>query len=389
MFRQSVHLVALMLAHITGDMYGGLLAAILPVLCAHFQLSLSGGLLIITFFVIVTNLCQVIVGHLPFSSSKPWLICAGLAGAALLPLIGLMPAGAPNLFILGGLLLLSGIGVAVIHPDGLRGIHHLQKVPSSVSTACFMVGGFVGFSAGAWLSGSIVDRYGLPGLVWLSPLCLIPALALPLLGVRLAVEPKSPAQAPVSEGGVPRYPFGHLFVMATLVATSATLITSLIPTFLNHQGHSLSFGGRSVFLFGIGGAVGSLFWGFYAHHKGYWNTLRLSLSLGPPCLIAYLLLSRHVPAMWILLAAGFALYTSYPLIVTLSRYAHSRFTLSQRMGLIVGGAWGLAGLFLIGLGPIGERFGLAPLLHLAWLNYVAALIYGTLVLRQIKRQPSA
>ncbi len=382
MFRQAVHLFALMAAHITGDLFGGMLGAILPVLCVHFQLSLSGGLLHITFFIIVTNLFQVIAGHLPFNSDKPWIISAGLVAAALLPLIGLLPAGAPNLLILGGLLFLSGLGIALIHPDGLRGVHRLDKIPSSVSTACFMVSGFVGFSAGAWLSGAIVDRHGLSGLVWLTPLCLIPAVGLPLLGVRLAVEPVNSTPAPDNNIGVPRLPFGHLFVMATLVATAATLLASLIPTFLNHHGHSLSFGGRAVFLFGIGGAVGSLFWGFVAHHKGYWNTLRLSLSLGPPFLIAFLLMAKHASAVWILVAAGFTLYTSYPLLVTLSRHASSQFNLRQRMGLIVGGAWGIAGLLLISLGPIGERFGLPVLLHLAWLSYFLALIYGLVTLRK-------
>ena len=118
-----------------------------------------------------------------------------------------------------------------------------------------------------------------------------------------------------------------------------------------------------------------------AHRRGYWLTLRLSLLLGTPVLVAYLLLTRNETAVALLFAAGFFLYTAYPLIVTLSRYARSRFGIGPRMGFIVGGAWGIAGLSLAALGPVGERFGLAPLLHLAGLSYLLALLYGSCTLR--------
>ena len=375
MFKQSFQLMVLTLAHTIGDLFGGLLGAILPALCSHFNLSLSAGLALITLMGMSSNVFQVLAGHVKIGGEKPWMISVGLLLASLIPLIGLFPPGHSNLFGLAGLLILAGMGVAWIHPDGLRGIHELHRIPSSVSTAMFMVGGFAGFSSGAWLSGAVVEKWGLRGLPWLVPVAVVMALLVPLARIRLSTAQTTSTPAAINSS-VPSLHFGHLLAMGSLVAFSAVILTSLLPTYLFHLGFPMNVGGRSVFFFGLGGAAGSLFWGGVAHRKGYALAFKASLAIGIPCLIAYLLLAKYPAAVWLLPVAGFSLYAAYPLIVTLSRFARSRCDLGQRMGLIVGGCWGVAGIAVMALGPVGERIGLAPLLHLAWISYLATLVYG-------------
>ncbi len=378
MIRQTFHLLILMGAHVTADLLGGMLGAILPAICLHFNLSLSMGLALITALGMTANIFQVVGGHF-HSGVRPWAISVGLCLACLIPLIGWFPAGYPHVSILAALLMAGGVGVAWVHPNGLRGIHTLHRIPSSVSTAVFMVGGFAGFASGAWIAGAIVEQIGLRGLIWLIPLGLGMALIVPLSGVRLSTDEAAPAPSASNEG-IPRLAFPHLMVMGTLVALAAFLLTSLLPTYLHQLGFPLNIGGRTVFVFGLGGAVGSLFWGAVAHRRGYGLALRGSLGPGIPLLIAYLLLARFDWAFWLLLLASFFLYAAFPLIVTLARYSVSNMTLGRRMGLIVGGCWGIASLILMGLGPVGERIGLSPILHLSWLCYLAVFGYSLFTL---------
>lgn len=373
MVRQSFQLLVLMLAHITGDLFGGLLGAILPALCVQFTLSLPKALALITLLGMSCNIFQVVAGHVKAGENKPWMISAGLLLAALIPLIGFCPPDTP--FVLLALLMIAGgAGVAWIHPNGLRGIHELHRIPSSVSTSLFMVGGFAGFASGAWISGTLVERIGLTGLAWLIPLGIGCAILVPLSGIRLASDGSAPAEVK-ADPRVPSVPFGVLMVLGTLATLSAVILTSLLPTRLHELDFPLSFGGKTVFLFGLGGAFGSLFWGAFAHKRGYGKALRLSLSMGIPPLALYLILLHHPLAVWLLLIASFFLYAAYPLIVTLSRYAPSRFNLGQRMGLIVGGCWGMAAIILMGLGPLIEKTGISPILHLTWISYSLILVW--------------
>lgn len=52
--------------------------------------------------------------------------------------------------------------------------------------------------------------------------------------------------------------------------------------------------------------------------------------------------------------------------------------MSARMGIIVGGTWGIAGIALLAIGQIASRIGLAPVMHLSWIFYLLSLIAALL-----------
>lgn len=384
---QWPQLVILTFAHVSADLFGGMLPAVLPVIRPAFGLSLTAAVGLITALNLSANGFQLVAGHAGAHHAKPRLLCAGLVLVALLALVGWVPAGDRAPWFLYPLMIAGGAGIALVHPDGLRAIHLLDRIPSSVSTAFFLVGGFLGFAAGAWLSAALVARWGLPGLAFMAAGPLAAVVLVLLARIRLAVE-KDEAAAP-PRGRLPSVAFPRLFTAAAAVAIAATLIPSLLPTRLHELGHSLQFGGASVLFFGIGGATGSVVWGAAAHRFGYLRILAVSLFGGVPLLIAYLAACAHPAAVVLLAAAGFFLYAAYPLMVTMARYSPSRIKLGLRMGLMVGGAWGIASLVLMGLGPAGERYGIAPVLHLAWIAYLVAAFYTLDSIRAAAPEPAA
>jgi FSR family fosmidomycin resistance protein-like MFS transporter len=383
--RQWTALLLLGSVHFTADLFGGLVPAVLPALRNHFTLSLTAGVALLTVLNITTNSVQVASGHWLSHYREPYFLSLGLVLAAVIGCIPLLPATPHSLPFLFLIMVLGGTGIAIVHPEGLRAVHLLDRIPSSLTTACFMVGGFLGFAGGAYGGSRLVEALGLPGLGWL---WLCPVIVLTLVArkrIRLAVEapeadPAVAASSTAAES-VPRLRFRQLLFLAIPLASSSTLLSCLLPTYLNERGATLSYGGASVMLLGAGGALGIVFWGYVAHRAGYLRTLVLSLFAGLPALVLYLAGDatnpRNIP---LLLVAGFCPYAAYPLIVTMARHA-TGLRLGSRMGLIVGGVWGAASLVLMALGPVADHWGVGRVVHLAWTGYLISGVYGLWLLR--------
>lgn len=384
MRKQWLQLGGVTLVHLFADLFGGLLPAVLPVLRESYGLSLTMGVALMTVLGFAANGVQILIGHLRTERREPLFLSLGIVLASTLVLIAFVPQGpwAVPLFFL--LMLVGGTGIAAVHPEGLRAIHTLDRLPSAVSTAFFMVGGFAGFSGGAFVAAILVAQWGLKGLAVLLLCPVMGLILIAVLRVQLAVEGAGGTAAAVSPQ-IPQLPFGHLLAMGTFVAMSSTVIPSLLPTYLYEQGQGLPFGGMSVLLFGVGGAVGSVFWGYVAHRRGYLQTLTLGLLLGVPLLAIYMFGSPRPGALVFLVLGGFCVYAAYPLIVTMARYALG-LRLGQRLGLIVGGSWGIAGVVFLGLGAWADRVGVGPVLRYAWAGYLVTALYGAWLLLRLRRQ---
>jgi FSR family fosmidomycin resistance protein-like MFS transporter len=388
---QWVQLSVLTLTHATADLFTSILLPLVPLFRERYGFSLAGMVAVITAGNIAANAVQLLASNFRASWRHPGLVIAGVLGAGTAACAALVPVGPLSLAALAALMVLAGSGVAIVHPEGLRAVHGLNRIPPAVATAVFMVGGFLGYAGGARVAAQVVQQHGLGSLPWL---LLAPVLCVALVAaarVRLVPEEEpldGAAQPPAAV--VPRLPFSHLFVMACLVTSAASILGTLLPTRLYEAGFPLLAGGNAVFVFGLGGAVGSLTWSAWAPRIGYVRTLAVSLGCGLPLLVVYFLLATSSTQSSIFLAAGaFCVYASYPLLVTLARHAESRLRFSQRMALIVGGAWGTASVVLWLAGLAADRVGVGPVLHLVWIFYALAALYALWMLTRARQRTQA
>jgi len=356
---QWIQLLVLMAAHGVADFYSGILTPILVPLRGWSGLSLADWVFITATMGLACNLFQLPIGHARATWRHPGLIVIGLLLACLPALTPLLPLS-PNLWMHGiALGIVAGFGVACVHPEGLRAVHGLNRIAPSVATSVFMIGGFTGYASGAWCSAALVERWGLAQLPWLALAAGATLLALLAVRVRLPVENASdtPATRPAE---MPILRFLPLFAITVSTSVGAATLATFLPTYLHERGgFSLSYGGLSVTLFGIGSKAGALTWGALAPRLGILRTMRLGGLIGATAMAVYLLLARR--SVWmlpLLMLAAFALAAIYPLTISLARFAVSRLRMGQRMSLMVGGTWGLACLLLWALGPIAEQFGL-------------------------------
>jgi len=276
----------------------------------------------------------------------------------------------------------SGLGIGSAHPEGLRAVHTLSRIPAALSTAVFMTGGFLGFACGGIISTTLVARWGLAGLYPMMYCPVFGMLMVVLLKIRLAAE------APIAEGAEPvaadkSLPFRLVMIMAMPAAISTTIIALLLPTRLNELGFELTFGGYSVTMFGLGGALGSFVWAALAHRKGELLCSALAYLFAAPLTFGYLLVMHGRGAVWLVFAAGFFAFAAYILLVTLARYA-AGWSLGARMGWVVGGTWLFSNIVYLPLVRIGERFGTHFIMDYAPVGYLLSGLFGLYLLLKIR-----
>jgi MFS transporter, FSR family, fosmidomycin resistance protein len=379
---QWVQLVVLSGVHFLVDMFGNLLPAILPVICRDFRVSLAVGGLVVASLPLASNGVQILTGHMRPDKTRPLFLYLGVVLAASICLMALVPRSTSGIILLVVLGVVSGSGVAIAHPEGLRAVHTFDRISPGLSTSVFMTSGFLGFASGGAISAGLVAVYGLKGLYPLA-LCLFAGIgAIALSRIRLAVEHDDPATNGQGAHSPQRVlPFWKVLLMGLPAATSTAVILQLVPTYLHELGYDLKFGGFSAAMFGWGGAVGPFAWAFLAHRKGNLRCSVWAFLLPAPFVVLYLVFVRHAVAAWLLFGAGFSAMAAYILTITLARTARG-WNLGRRMAFIVGGTWGVAQIAFMLLAPLADLVGTGRVLQFMPAGYLFSGLYGLYVLRQ-------
>ncbi|MBI3987429.1 MAG: MFS transporter [Lentisphaerae bacterium] len=377
--RQWGVLAALTFLHVTVDMYGGILPAILPVVRREFGLTLTAGVTLISILNLVCNGMQIATGHLRATKTRPLFIPLGMVMTMVLVLIAFLPHSVSMFPVLVVLAVVTATGIAILHPEALRALHALRRLPHSLGTAVFLNGGYAGYAGGALVASLLVSAWGLFGLVGFWVFSVAGLVMLGFVRIRLALETDEEGESAPAKGQAISFP--QLMMLAIPVTIGSTLVPVFLPTRLNELGFELAFGGISSMVFGMGGALGALGWAWLAHRRGILPTVLISLSAGIVLLTAYTFCITARPSVWILAGAGFCLNAVFPLIVTLARSSRGP-GLGARMGLIVGGTWGVASLTAMAMGPVAERFGTQTALYAALVAYACGVGVGGWLMRE-------
>lgn len=373
-------LFALTGIHLCIDMFGGMIPAILPRIQSDFGISFAMGGLFLSILNLCCNLFQLATGHLRENKRRPLFLPLGLVLASSIILIAALPRTSASVWPMIMLSVLTGFGIAVAHPESLRAVHAIRFVPSAMATAVFMAGGFVGYSAGNMVSSALVQYFGFNGLYILFLCPVVGVFLLRALRVKLAVEKTHV----VKQGQVDtRLNFLLVFALAAGLTISTVVLVWLIPQRMEELGRNLTAGGFSNMVLGLCSAGGSFFWAWLANKRGESFCAVLALAFGTPFIIAYVFLIEHNWSVFVLAVGSLGAPAAFPLIVTMARHAKG-FNLGRRLAFVVGGAWGLASLFPMFLGPVVEHTGVAPVLYFVPLGYVISMLTGIYITLHLK-----
>ena len=379
-------LAALMLVHFTADMVGCIIPGILPVLRDNFGMTLQMGVIFLAIRALSSNFCQILVGPLRKNSGRPFFIYVGLLLLMLIGIFGFLPRTSPKvlLYVLSAVF---GCGTAMVHPEGLRGAMAIKDINSATSTAMFMTVGFFGASCGPLVGALLVDcAWGLKTFVFVALFILLVILAIFAAKVNLLTDNKdknsnSAAGQPSCVNSLP-----FLFLIACFMNSATTILQGLLPTFLYEMnGFSLKIGGAGALIFGFGSAVGSIIGGVLAKKTDALKITIFNLFFGFILVIAYFALSSKLAALPMLFAAGFCASSSLPLLVVMARNTKDKLVIGLKMGIMVGGSWGVAGVVLLCSSFFIEKIGLVNVMYLSGVLYALAFIFALLSMLCRKR----
>lgn len=380
----TARILTLSFSHFISDMMGGILPGILPIVIAYFKLNIGLGVVILSCTHIGSNLMQIPVARIDRMQRSPRMLYIGLCMVSSIFLLICFPPNTP-FFVLCILMAVVGVGVAIMHPLGLRGVQRIGDLPPTVTTPAFMTGGFLGASMGPWLSALLVESFGMKGLLVLGLPILLLMLLIHYTNVKLARDSSGQVKPQESEKDeslhVP-WTFASLFVISMFLNMGTTLIQLLIPSFLSGLKYSLKFGGMASMIFGIGSSIGSIMIGYLVRKRSAAPFIIGGFILGIPLTVLYFITAMHPWSLALLFSAGLMTSSLFPIFVSLAKNAESKLALSTKMGLIVGGTWGIAGLVMLPIGQIANRFGLTRTMLASCVFYFLAFLVAALTLKR-------
>ena len=379
MDKKKILLVSL--GHLSCDINGGALPAILPFLRAAYDLSYqaTGGLMFA--YACLSSMIQPLFGLLSDRFSKPWFIPLGvlLAGCGLAA-IGWMP-GYWGIFAAIGL---SGVGAALFHPEGARFANAVSGQNKGTGMSLFSIGGNGGFVLGPLLATASLGAFGLPGTTIFAVLAVMTAGVLVWSIARMGATKKTAAAggktAPATgaEGETPGENNWREFLKLTvsIVTRSITFVgfNTFIPLYwVSAFGQSTATGAMALTFFCVCGVISNFFGGMLADKFGYRAVIRVVFALMPP-VVACFSLSSNLYAAWALLPLlGFVLYAPFSAQVVLGQQYLAK-NIGFASGITLGLVTSLGGVVAPLLGWIADHYGMAATFQsLAALSIVGAI----------------
>lgn len=344
--------------HLSTDIYQGALPAMLPFLISEKHFSYATAAFLIFAANASSSIIQPVFGVYADKISLPWALGVGvLLGGIGLGLVGIVQ----NYYLIILLVALSGIGLALFHPEGARLTNRFAGENKTSAVSIFAAGGNIGFAVGPILTTTMVLALGLKGTLILC----IPAV---VMGGILLYESKNfsneassdkeldniDKKEEVDEWGA----FGRLTL--TLLCRSTVffgLNTFLTLYYMNILKQSEVQGSIALSTLIVVGAVGTLFAGKLSIKIGNKKLIIIGYSCLLPLLILFLNIKNPILATIILIPLGFFLYMPYsPMVALGQKYLPNHLGLAS--GITLGLGVTMGGLVSPILGYVSDTHGI-------------------------------
>jgi FSR family fosmidomycin resistance protein-like MFS transporter len=357
-------------AHLLTDGYGNIYAPLLPLLIAQLGLSLAAAGTVQMCYQLANSFTQVGFGYLADRWRPRVLLVVGpFIGVGVLSLIGLTT----NVWTLGLVLVVGGLGAASFHPPAAALVHQLGGKRQGLAMAVHISGGSLGFSMGPLLFAPFVQWFGLE---W-TPLLAVPGL-LATAALLREIPPVRVHVGSYETAGLRSLvpyarPLTLLYLTVLLRTLTALSFSTFVPVLLTSRGRSLAEAGAIAAAYLFATSAGGFVGGPLADAWGSRKLLIVSLVCSVPFLVAAP--GQTGWAFLLLLSVGgFLLQATLPVTVTFAQQLApvSTATVSS---LMMGLAWGVAGVSVPLVGLVADRVGLqATLTAMALLPLLGVML---------------
>lgn len=346
----------MMVAHLCDDLNQGALVAVIPFLVLHNGYSYAE----VTALLLASNAASAIIqplfGWLGDKKPRPWLMALGIFLAG----IGMAGVGVlPNYPLIMASAMLSGIGVAMFHPEGGRLGNLTAGEQKGKGMSIFAVGGKLGFTFGPLVATAAITLWGLPGtLIFIIPSTLCAAVLLSQNKALLGFS--NPDKGSSADNLYKDNWVGFGFIMGAISCRSIMYYAflSFIPLFLVYNlGQEEAFASSVISLFALVCAVGTIASGWAGQALGAKKLIIVSYACVAVEVIIFAFNGSLIIALILIALLALTCDISYPSAVAMGQ-SFVPHHLGMASGLSFGVMVCIGGLMTPVFGLIGDYFGL-------------------------------
>jgi FSR family fosmidomycin resistance protein-like MFS transporter len=377
--------VLTMFGHICTDINQGALPAILPFLVLHKDISYTSAAGLIFAANSVSSFIQPLFGYLGDKVSWPWLMGLGvfLAGSGL-AIVGFLD----NYWTIFAAVTVSGIGIALFHPEGGRIANLAAGENKGAGIALFAVGGNIGFALGPIIASVALATLGLKGTAVL----LVPAIGMAivvLISLKSLKRITAESQRQKNNG---KHAAGEddwrSFFKVSACITSRSVVQYGLITFIPLYFTAVlmlpeASASTTLTLFLVAAAIATLLGGQAADRFGYTCIVRGGFSLLVPLVLIFPLLTNLYPAIFLLIPMAVALNAPQGATIAMGqKFLPNHIGTSS--GIMLGLAVSMGGMVAPGIGWIGDRYGLTTAMYAVGAFAVLTMLLAFLIPSQSK-----
>ncbi len=361
-----------MVGHLCADINQGALSAILPFLVVAQGYSYTAVAMLIFAANIASAVIQPLFGWLGDKHACPQVMALGVFLAGL-GMFGVGYLSTYELVLVSAMV--SGIGVALFHPEGGRCANLAAGERKAGGMSIFAVGGNIGFFVGPILTAVFVGAFGLAGtVVFLFPATLCAGVLLAYNKRFLALGKADATSADTSK----KEKWGRFGLIMSVLSLRSVMdygLMAFIPLFfMGVLGQSESVSSLVISLFALSSAVATVCSGRVSEKVGTLKLVIVSFVATALFIVIFVLSRSVVLAALLTTLLAISINVFYPSSAALGmsyvpRHLGTASGLSYGVAICVGGA---AEPFL---GMAGDAFGLEVVLWaLAICAFLASLL---------------
>lgn len=327
-------------------MYSIALGVMQPLLLAQYGLSLTQAGVLAGTLVFSASMMQPVYGYL--SDRYHTYLFTALAPAVAAVFISSLGL-ASSFWVLLAMVSLGGVGIASFHPQATANATRGISRNRGRAMAAFISAGTLGLAVGpayfSWVTGTL----GLTRTYWAA----LPGVAMTgLLLSCLRLSPPAEARMKLGFDLAPlraiRGPLTLLFLLVVIRSSVQVTFAQLLPLYLRLQrGYSLSTAGYITSFYLLAGAMGGFTGGNLADRFGGRRVILISMSCSVPFLLLFVFATGPLSIAGLILGGAILLFT-IPVNVMMGQ-ALAPANAGTVSALMMGAAWGAAGVFFIPL----------------------------------------
>jgi FSR family fosmidomycin resistance protein-like MFS transporter len=350
-------LLAIAFGHGVNDFYSGTVALAIFFVASNAGLSAWYQGAVGFLWYLTSSIVQPLFGAYTDRHGRWWFMPTGV----LMVVLSISFASlAGSLWLLSLLVVIGGLGAAIMHPEAGKYAALLSGSRRSGGISIFQIGGSLGFALGPVTIAALLAHFGRFGsLVLLGPgLIAVGYVYVVIRRAHLMAQPAHETQRKLDGAASPAV--DRLGISLVVGSTAVRFLTTAafmtyLPNLLKARGGTIVEAGQLVTAFLLVGIIGMYLGGYLGDRLGSLTASVIALVAAVPCLLGFFFAPPAVGVGLLLLGSVFLSVQNAPGVVIVQALLPRN--LGMALGLINGVAFGAGSVLVTVVGVAVTRYG--------------------------------